>query len=48
MTPWHDVIGADELRAYEAAGFGRPSGLGQRPAADLQALDPLHAQRKQP
>ena len=32
MNPWDDVISAEELRAYEAAGFGRPSGLGQRPA----------------
>lgn len=32
MKPWDDVISAEELRAYEAAGFGRPSGLGKRPA----------------
>ena len=32
MNPWDDVISADEQRAYGAAGFGRPSGLGQRPA----------------
>ena len=32
MKPWDDVISKDELRAYEAAGFGRPSGLGKRPA----------------
>ena len=32
MNPWDDVISADEQRAYAAAGFGRPSGLGQRPA----------------
>ena len=29
---WKDVIPDDEIRAYEAAGFGRPSGVGQRPA----------------
>ena len=32
MKPWDDVISKEELRAYEAAGFGRPSGLGKRPA----------------
>lgn len=32
MNPWDDVISAEELRAYGAAGFGRPSGLGVRPA----------------
>lgn len=31
-TPWDDVISKEELRAYAAAGFGRPSGLGKRPA----------------
>lgn len=31
-TPWADVISQEELRAYAAAGFGRPSGLGKRPA----------------
>lgn len=30
--PWDDLIGAEEQRAYAAAGFGRASGLGQRPA----------------
>lgn len=30
--PWADVISEEELRAYAAAGFGRPSGLGKRPA----------------
>ena len=30
--PWDDVISAEEQRAYAAAGFGRASGLGQRPA----------------
>jgi nicotinamidase-related amidase len=32
MKPWDDVISAEEQRAYAAAGFGRTSGLGQRPA----------------
>ncbi|MCC7227798.1 MAG: isochorismatase family protein [Burkholderiaceae bacterium] len=32
MNPWDDVISAEEQRAYGAAGFGRPSGLGIRPA----------------
>lgn len=31
-APWADVISEEELRAYTAAGFGRPSGLGKRPA----------------
>ena len=30
--PWDDIISAEEQRAYAAAGFGRASGLGQRPA----------------
>lgn len=30
--PWDGIIGEDELRAYEAAGFGKPTGLGRRPA----------------
>jgi maleamate amidohydrolase len=30
--PWAGVIPAEEERAYEAAGFGRPSGLGKHPA----------------
>lgn len=30
--PWADVITADDERRYEAAGFGRPVGLGRRPA----------------
>lgn len=29
--PWDDVISQEELRAYDAAGFGRPSGIGERP-----------------
>jgi maleamate amidohydrolase len=32
MNIWDDVISAEEQRAYAAAGFGRPSGLGKRPA----------------
>lgn len=32
MQPWDDVIGEEEIRAYEAAGFGRPSGMGEKPA----------------
>ena len=32
MKPWTDIIPADELRAYELAGFGGPSGVGKRPA----------------
>src|SRR5579875_363462 len=30
--PWDGIISEDEQRAYRAAGFGRPSGLGRRPA----------------
>ena len=30
--PWADVITADDERRYEAAGFGRPVGMGRRPA----------------
>ena len=29
---WDDVIPEDERKAYAAAGFGRPSGIGKRPA----------------
>ena len=29
--PWDDVVSQEEQRAYAAAGFGRPSGLGKRP-----------------
>lgn len=32
MKPWDNIISADEQRAYRAAGFGRPGGIGQRPA----------------
>ena len=30
--PWDNIISEDEQRAYNAAGFGRSSGLGRRPA----------------
>jgi len=30
--PWDGVISEEEQRAYHAAGFGRPSGIGRRPA----------------
>lgn len=32
MKPWDNIISDEEQRAYRAAGFGRPSGLGKRPA----------------
>lgn len=32
MKPWDGIVPDDEIRAYEAAGFGRATGLGQRPA----------------
>lgn len=32
MKPWDNIISAEEQRAYRAAGFGRPSGIGRRPA----------------
>ena len=32
MKPWHGIISDEEQRAYRAAGFGRPSGIGKRPA----------------
>jgi nicotinamidase-related amidase len=32
LKPWEKVISEEEIRAYRAAGFGRPSGLGIRPA----------------
>jgi nicotinamidase-related amidase len=31
-TPWDGIISAEEIAAYEAAGFGRPQGMGTRPA----------------
>lgn len=30
--PWDGVISAEEIERYKAAGFGRPTGLGKRPA----------------
>jgi nicotinamidase-related amidase len=30
--PWEGIITPDEIAAYEAAGFGRPQGMGKRPA----------------
>lgn len=32
MRPWHGVISEAEEGVYDAAGFGRPSGMGRRPA----------------
>lgn len=32
MNPWDHVISEDERKRYEASGFGRPQGLGTRPA----------------
>ena len=32
MKPWDGIISEEEQRAYNAAGFGRSSGIGQRPA----------------
>ena len=32
MKPWDGIVSEDEQRAYRASGFGRPSGLGKRPA----------------
>jgi nicotinamidase-related amidase len=32
MKPWDGIIPEEEQRAYRAAGFGRRSGLGRRPA----------------
>jgi len=32
MKPWDGIIPEEEQRAYNASGFGRRSGLGQRPA----------------
>jgi len=32
MKPWDNIISDEEQRAYRAAGFGRPSGMGVRPA----------------
>jgi len=32
MKPWDGIISDEEQRAYNAAGFGRSSGVGKRPA----------------
>lgn len=32
MNPWDGIVGEDEVKVYEAAGFGRPGGVGRRPA----------------
>lgn len=32
MKPWHNIISDEEQQGYRAAGFGRSSGLGKRPA----------------
>lgn len=32
MKPWDGIISEEEQRAYRAAGFGRASGVGKRPA----------------
>lgn len=32
MRPWQAVIPEEEQRIYRAAGFGRPSGFGEKPA----------------
>lgn len=31
-SPWDGIISEDEKKAYRAAGFGRPTGIGKRPA----------------
>jgi maleamate amidohydrolase len=30
--PWDGFVSEEEIRRYEAAGFGRPTGMGKRPA----------------
>jgi len=30
--PWTDIVPEEDIRRYEAAGFGRPTGYGARPA----------------
>lgn len=32
MKPWDGIIPEEEQRAYAAAGFGKPTGMGKRPA----------------
>ena len=31
MRPWDNIISSEEQKAYRAAGFGKPSGIGERP-----------------
>jgi nicotinamidase-related amidase len=30
--PWDGIVSEEEIKRYEAAGFGRPTGMGKRPA----------------
>lgn len=32
MKPWDGIISEEEQRAYAAAGFGKPTGMGRKPA----------------
>ena len=32
MRPWDGIISEEEQRRYRAAAFGKPSGIGKRPA----------------
>ena len=32
MRPWDGILSEDEQKAYRAAGFGKPTGMGTRPA----------------
>ena len=32
QRPWTGIVSDEEIRRYEAAGFGQPTGFGQRPA----------------
>jgi len=32
VRPWTGIVSDEEVRRYEAAGFGRPTGFGKRPA----------------
>ena len=50
--PWDGIISEEEQRAYRAAGFGRPTGIGSRPGLliiDVQyrtvGTNPLSASR---
>ena len=40
MRPWSTIISDEEQRRYRAAGFGRPSGFGKKPA--LLIIDVQH------